>query len=1062
MNIQRMSGMNDVVRFLPLLLLLAGTAFFLGICFAFPSAWTLDVGTGGDRHFLANFSIAEKSQDTTFRWSQPSSRLMLHGSTRGVAVLALRLHGDERALQDDWYLGLQSPQQTLATMRIHPGWRVYHVLLPRGVMAGERMEVAPLRLVSDTYRQETGDNRKLGVALDWLRIAPLEPSSFVHAFARSLMLVWVLALLAMGVWMIDKRLFCLPRRTAPLRVSLLVAPVSLLFLWLAWRNLHTLAWALPPTPWMLGLGTLLATQWRMKHGAWRMPGNAPRFLISAFHSPFPALSLLVVAQILFHTRWMVIGGIVAACGGIVLLANRNPVCGKPVSGQKPCAFFHAPFSIVLVFLLALVLRYYRLDELPYGLWRDEARHGLLALRLLHDPTYRPVYEPAGVQLPVLGLYPFALALKLWGIHLWSMRAITALAGSLTVFPLYGLVVYLSRRHDVALLAAAFLAVSSWHITLSRFSFPTVFEPLLTLTALWLMVVAFRARLRSSPVPFSPRTLMVKSGQEPRITRITRIDAVVETLHATSLPPKPHLPSESPREKGSSVSPLPQDSVGKVRPIPGSAGGSPAPGRGLAPPNPYRITQTTWTNRVPQREGHGVRAVPGDENPATSAPRGNATFPALRMLLACLLAGVCLGAAAQTYHTGRLAPALAALLALFLFFQHRQHWQQRESVDNVRPDAGSAGGSPAPGRDLAPHSGSTGGSSVPGRGLALPNPYPITKTPWASSGPWLAGMLVLGISFLVTVGPLLSYGLQHREEFNRRVNKVFLLGEDTLEGRAPLASLDASLGRHGLMFNVQGDDNGRHHAPGQPMLDFVTGLGFLAGCAVVLRRWADWRMRWLVLALAIGLVSSLLAADGPHAMRSIGAAGFACAIAALGWREIAYWMGDRWFADRGAESTQNGQGSGAWFSLHRFRPLVFVLPVLLALLLNVWIYFVVMPAQPAVWLSSYPIHSQMGVYLRDMAEEKGSDALEQVYVHVEMKRNAVFHYLAYNLPVQTFDGRSLSRPATEDALFVLSGYNWQREVQTLAPYLGSDPEPVLVGPLLPDGETRSFVVYQRKP
>jgi 4-amino-4-deoxy-L-arabinose transferase-like glycosyltransferase len=40
------------------------------------------------------------------------------------------------------------------------------------------------------------------------------------------------------------------------------------------------------------------------------------------------------------------------------------------------------------------------------------------------------------------------------------------------------------------------------------------------------------------------TLMVKSGQEPRIPRITRIDAVVEPLHATALPPKPHGPSES--------------------------------------------------------------------------------------------------------------------------------------------------------------------------------------------------------------------------------------------------------------------------------------------------------------------------------------------------------------------------------------------------------------------------------------------------------------------------------------------------------------------------------------
>ncbi len=38
-------------------------------------------------------------------------------------------------------------------------------------------------------------------------------------------------------------------------------------------------------------------------------------------------------------------------------------------------------------------------------------------------------------------------------------------------------------------------------------------------------------------------------------------------------------------------PLYKDSDGKVSPTPGSAGGSPAPGRGLASPNPYLITQT---------------------------------------------------------------------------------------------------------------------------------------------------------------------------------------------------------------------------------------------------------------------------------------------------------------------------------------------------------------------------------------------------------------------------------------------------------------------------------------
>ncbi len=88
-----------------------------------------------------------------------------------------------------------------------------------------------------------------------------------------------------------------------------------------------------------------------------------------------------------------------------------------------------------------------------------------------------------------------LALRIWGIHDWTLRTITALAGALAILPLYALV---RRLYDVriALLAAALLAFSHWDISISRFSFPTIFDPLLQLTALWLA----RARARRADAP----------------------------------------------------------------------------------------------------------------------------------------------------------------------------------------------------------------------------------------------------------------------------------------------------------------------------------------------------------------------------------------------------------------------------------------------------------------------------------------------------------------------------------------------------------------------------------
>jgi 4-amino-4-deoxy-L-arabinose transferase-like glycosyltransferase len=576
---------------------------------------------------------------------------------------------------------------------------------------------------------------------------------------------------------------------------------------LAWAALdpYTLAWALPALPWALALATLV----------------------------------------------LVIGRTQDA---------RRETRDEIGEGLSPAASRLALLGLALVFVLALALRLYHLDALPYGLWRDEARHALVALRMLEDPDYRPIYEPRnGVHLPGLGLAPFALALEVWGIHVWSLRTVTALAGALTVLPLYALVRRLFGRADVALLAAAFLAVSSWHLSLSRFSFPTVFDPLLSLSGLWLLAVAL------------------------------------------------------------------------------------APG--ATPPGPL-----------------------------------------LRRSGAALLGGVCLGLAAQTYHTGRLAPLAAALLVLLLLAFQPQQWRR-----------------------------------------------------------WLGVGALGALAALLTVSPLVGYALRHPESFNDRVGAVFLLHPDVLEARPPLAALDASLGRHLLMFNVRGDSNGRHHAPGAPLLDYTTGAGFVVGVLVLLRGWRDWRSLFVLGALALGLLPSLLAVEGPHAMRSIGALPYACLAAALGWLAIAGWLAQRIPA-------------GPLRAAARRLPL---LALALALALNAWLYFGRMPTNPRVWVSFYPIHTQVGAYLRDVATTHDTTDLHHIYVARKLTRNPVFDYLAHGLHVETFSGDDISRPMPPDALFVLSGYTYQEDVTHLRPYLGPDPEPVARGPALPGTDAPSFVVYQAR-
>jgi hypothetical protein len=199
------------------------------------------------------------------------------------------------------------------------------------------------------------------------------------------------------------------------------------------------------------------------------------------------------------------------------------------------------------------------------------------------------------------------------------------------------------------------------------------------------------------------------------------------------------------------------------------------------------------------------------------------------------------------------------------------------------------------------------------------------------------------------------------------------------------------------------------------------------------------------ALALGLLPSLLAVEGPHAMRSIGALPYACLAAALGWLAIAGWLAQRIPA-------------GPLRAAARRLPL---LALALALALNAWLYFGRMPTNPRVWVSFYPIHTQVGAYLRDVATTHDTTDLHHIYVARKLTRNPVFDYLAHGLHVETFSGDDISRPMPPDALFVLSGYTYQEDVTHLRPYLGPDPEPVARGPALPGTDAPSFVVYQAR-
>ncbi|HXV42275.1 MAG TPA: hypothetical protein VEC96_04395, partial [Anaerolineae bacterium] len=143
-------------------------------------------------------------------------------------------------------------------------------------------------------------------------------------------------------------------------------------------------------------------------------------------------------------------------------------------------------AILAIILIAAWLRLWRLPDVPPGLDYDEAFEGLDALWMLKTGTPY-LFMASNHGREALFLYPVALLMSLLGASPFTLRLTSALAGILTIPLLYRLTKTMFRddpqRDWLALIAAAGLAVSLWHIGMSRVPLRAILVPLFfTLTA----------------------------------------------------------------------------------------------------------------------------------------------------------------------------------------------------------------------------------------------------------------------------------------------------------------------------------------------------------------------------------------------------------------------------------------------------------------------------------------------------------------------------------------------------------------------------------------------------
>jgi len=418
---------------------------------------------------LVNFWPIEQNGQEIFRWSQASSGLRMFGfEQRGTVLVHARLTTVRESGQPPARLTISNGQSEVSFTIAPNVWRDYWAALP----APARGDEAPLLSFQSSKATFKDDLRNLGFVLGWIEAEqyPVSLRQHLPDFRRVLFFVLsglliYLALRYVG-GSVNASMLIMVALTLGLGAGIAFAPVTIAY-WLPnlWFSLlvGVLALAVPPLMRWLRAG----------------------FVASRRTAVLLGIFVLAGAQILLPLEqfWSSVAGWILLLGGGMLLSASLPAPTRDAADEVRGR------TVALVLfactVLALLLRMLALDQLPLGMWRDEARHGLLALRILHDPTFRPVYVPVLADIPALLFYLAAIPIAAFGPHPWTVRLVPALAGALTPLTLYWVARPLFGVR-IALLAAALLALSVWHIALSRLAFAATLGPLLTTLTLGLI------------------------------------------------------------------------------------------------------------------------------------------------------------------------------------------------------------------------------------------------------------------------------------------------------------------------------------------------------------------------------------------------------------------------------------------------------------------------------------------------------------------------------------------------------------------------------------------------
>ena len=264
----------------------------------------------------------------------------------------------------------------------------------------------------------------------------------------------------------------------------------------------------------------------------------------------------------------------------------------------------------------------------------------------------------------------------------------------------------------------------------------------------------------------------------------------------------------------------------------------------------------------------------------------------------------------------------------------------------------------------------------------------------------AGFFMLGLTLLLVVAPLVLFAQKHPELFWGRVQNTFIFSNKGPDERWP--ALWQNIRKHLLMFNWQGDPNGRHNLPGAPMLDSISGALMVLGVGMALWRIRQPRWALLLLWLGVGLLGGILSLDfeAPQSLRSNSSLPAAYALATvplfLVWRA---WL----------------RGDGRYYPNAIAVPLIGLL-LIPAAVQNSQRYFVQQATNFASWAAFSTAETITANLLNELDDQ--TDA----YVISFYRNHPTLNFLAADVPpyarIETTDHFPMDLDPTRSALLVL--------------------------------------------